>query len=277
MPSRRQFLVTAAAAAALPCPAAAAELVLPAWRVAADGWGSASAADVKTVLESVIRELWRHFPGRKLEPFVVQRGHDGPIVHYRRNAMKEIVVMLDTGDLYWSQYVYQFAHEFCHILCGFDDDWKGNLWFEESLCETASLFALRRLAEVWAKKAPYENWRSYAPRFNEYAQDVMDRRVNLPDSRMAGFYQRHRAELEKNPVDRELNGTVSLFLLRQIETAPSLWESLTWLNSAPSVQGESFPAYLQKWRNAAPAHCRGFIETIALKLGQKLPPAEQAR
>lgn len=228
-------------------------------------------ADVKAVIDSAIPELWRHFPGRKLEPFFIQRGHDGPIVHYQRNAMKEIVMKLDTQDLYWCQYVYQFGHEFCHILSGFDDDWKGNLWFEESLCETASLYLLRRLATAWAKKAPYENWRDYAPRFAEYAQDVMDRRVNLPDSQMAGFYQRHKDDLEKNPTDRELNGTLSLFLLRQIETAPALWESITWLNSAPSQKGETLAAYFLKWRNAAPTRCRGFVETIARKLGQPLP------
>ncbi len=269
MPTRRQFLQTTTAVV-LPGLAPAAGPALPTWRLSPEGWGNAPADNVKAVIDSAILELWRHFPRRTIEPIFIQRGKEGPIVHFKRNGLKEVVMMLDTQDLYWCQYVYQFAHEFCHILCGFDDDWKGNLWFEESLCETASLFVLRRLAETWAKKAPYENWRSYASNFAEYAQDVIDSRVNLPDNDIEGFYRRHQAELEANPTDRELNGRFSLFLLRQIETAPSLWESVTWLNSAPAQKGETLATYLLKWHNAAPARCRGFIETIARKLGQPL-------
>ena len=54
---------------------------------------------------------------------------------------------------------YQFAHEFCHILCNFDDDWKGNNWFEETMCETSSLFVLRRLSKEWEERPPYPAWK----------------------------------------------------------------------------------------------------------------------
>ncbi len=264
--SRRRFLFTAAAGA-IPQVGFAADAAPPVWRLAPEGWGKASAPDVKAVIDSAIAELWRYFPNRKLEPFLVLRGRQGPIVQYRRNSMKEIVVLLDTQDLYWCQYTYQVAHEFCHILCNFDDDWKGNLWFEESICETASLFVLRRLAQTWTKTPPYESWKAFAPRFSEYAEDVIDRRVSIPDARLPAFYQRHQAELVKSPVDRELNGTFSLSLLRLFESAPHCWEAVTWLNSTPSPQGESFQAYLTKWRQAAPERYRGFINDIMKRFG----------
>jgi hypothetical protein len=267
MISRRHFLL---AATALPCALRAEPAALPALRLSPDGWGAAPLADIRSVLESAMRELWRHFPGRKIEPIFVQRGHDGPIVHYKRNAVGEIVLTLDTQDLYWCQYVYQIAHEFCHILCGFDDDWKGNLWFEESLCETASLYVLRRLADTWAKQPPHAHWRDYAPRFAEYAQDVMRRRADVPDAEIAAYYQRHRAAFERDPTDRERNGTIALFLLRQLESAPSLWESVTWLNSAPSPRGETLAAYLAKWHTAAPDRCRAFISSIARRFAVEL-------
>jgi hypothetical protein len=181
--------------------------------------------------------------------------------------MKEIVVLLDTQDLYWCQYTYQIAHEFCHILANFDDDWKGNLWFEESMCEAASLFVLRRLAQTWAKSPPYDSWRGYAPRFGEYAEDVMGRRVSIPDSRLATFYQRHKGELVKNPVDRDLNGTFSLTLLRILEASPQSWEAVSWLNSSPSPQGENFATYLGKWRQAVPDRCRSFVNEVIKRFG----------
>lgn len=267
--SRRRFLACSAACV-LPAPARADGLAPPLWRLSPDGWGKASVRDITSVINSALLELWRYFPGRKLEPILVLRGRQGPIVHYQRNVLREIVIQLDTQDLYWCQYAYQVAHEFCHILCGFDDDWRGNLWFEESLCEAASLFVLRRLAQTWERKPPYESWRSYATHFEEYTEDIMDRRVSIPDSRLPGFYQRHQAELAKNPVDRELNGTISLSLLRLLEAMPHCWEAVTWLNSSRSSEGETFQAYLAKWRQATPERCRGLVYEVGRRFGVSL-------
>ena len=92
------------------------------------------------VLDSAAGKLWRFFPNYQIEPIVVTRGHSGPITLFRRNGRGEIVVCLDTEKTYWSQYSYQFAHELCHILCGFKEGYEGNKWFEETVCETASLY-----------------------------------------------------------------------------------------------------------------------------------------
>jgi hypothetical protein len=264
--TRRHFIAIAAAAATVPAGAADSP-ALPEWRLAPEGWGGASAADIKAVLGSAMHELWRHFPGRKLENIVVTRGHEGPIVHYKRNDLKELVVQLDTEGLYWCQYAYQMGHEFCHILCGFDEDWKGNLWFEESLCETASLFVLRRMAETWEKSPPFESWRAYAPHFKEYADDVMNRRTVVAESRLGEYFRKNKAKLAANPVDRELNGAISRLLLKVMEAKPEAWEAVTWLNSAPSKPGETFEAYLAKWKSAAPQRWHGFIDDIAKRFG----------
>ena len=264
--SRRRFLACAAAFA-LPARLRAAHSALPAWRLAPEGWGKAPAADIIAVLNSAMMELWRFFPGRTLEPILVLRGRQGPIVHYQRNSLKEIVIQLDTRDLYWCQFAYQIAHEFCHILCGFDDDWRGNLWFEESLCEAASLFVLHRMARTWLTSPPHEAWKSYAPHFTEYTGDIMDRRTAIPDSRLPAFYQKNQSELVKNPVNRDLNGTFSLSLLRLLEATPHYWEAVTWLNSTPSKEGESFAAYLAKWKLATPERCRGMVFEVMKRFG----------
>ena len=240
---------------------------LTAIRILPDGWGKATEQDVSAVIRSAAAVLWKWFPQRKIEPIAIMRGYEGPIVLYQRNTRGELVVKLDTADWFWCQYVYQFAHEFCHILCGFDEDWRGNLWFEESLCETASLFVLRRMAVHWEKHAPFESWKSFAPRLREYTDDIMDRRVAVPDSRLASFYQRHAVELAENAVDRELNGTISLTLLRLLEASPHYWEALTWLNSSPSKPGETFQAYLTKWRRATPDRCVGMVIETARRFG----------
>lgn len=264
---RRQFL--AGSLAFLPVGGGAAE---PGdglrFRVAADGWGSAGRPEVEAVVKSAAGVLWKYFPKLKREPFVVVRGRDGPIVHYQRNVAGEIVMKLDTEDYLWCQYVYQFAHEFCHILCGFDDDaWKRNKWFEETMCEAASLFVLRRMPDIWTEKPPYPNWRGYAPEFSRYAQTVMDSRSQVGDGHLGDFYRKHRQTLERTPRDRSLNGAMALPLLALMEGTPGSWEAVAWLNSAPSQEGETFAGYLEKWRAAVPVRHRRFVEEVIRRFG----------
>lgn len=242
-------------------------------RVGTDGWGRASTAEVEAVLRSAAGMMWPLFPNRRLEPFVVLRGHEGPIVHYQRNVIGEIVMKLDTQDLYWCQYAYQFAHEFCHILSNFDDDWKGNNWFEETMCETASLFVLRRLSKEWDEHPPYPVWKSYAPQFRQYASDVMDSRSQVGSEHLGDFFRKHQRELESTPRDRALNGAMAVVLLGVMEGSPGSWEAVTWLNSSPSPPGEAFPVYLQKWHDAVPARHHAFVEEIMRRFDLPLPSA----
>jgi hypothetical protein len=53
------------------------------------------------------------------------RPQNGPVALFRRNDRGEIVVRLDTEKTYWSQCWYQFAHDICHVLCGFNGEGDG--------------------------------------------------------------------------------------------------------------------------------------------------------
>ncbi len=259
--SRRHFL--AAGLAATGRARASKESEDLRFRVAADGWGAAPREEVEAVLRSAAGVLWKFFPERKWEPFVVLRGREGPIVHYQRNVLGEIVMKLDTADRLWCQYVYQFSHEFCHILSGFDDDpWKRNNWFEETICEAGSLFVLRRLTDVWTEHPPFPHGKEYAPEFRRYAESVMNSRTQVGKGHLGDFYRQHRKTLESTPRDRTLNGAMALSLLSLLEGAPEAWEAVSWLNHAASPEGESFTAYLEKWRAAVPARHRPFVEEV---------------
>jgi len=239
---------------------------MPPYRVEADGFDGARAADIKAVCDSAGRELWRHFPGHTIEPFVVTRGHKGPIVLYERNARGEIVMRLDTGRTFWSQYAYQFAHEFCHILCGFDKDDPGNKWFEETLCETASLYALRAMARAWKTDPPYPHWRDYRDALRDYTDDILAKRHKVDEihrNGLAAFYRAHRAELTRHSCNRDLNGAMAVVLLRLLEREPNRWEAVRWLNAGPAPAGRTFPEYLQAWHDAAPGRHKPFIRQVA--------------
>lgn len=53
-------------------------------------------------------------------------------------------IYLDTEGNRWCQWVYQFAHEYCHHLIdgGLSRGTAGQRWFEESLCHVASFACL---------------------------------------------------------------------------------------------------------------------------------------
>ena len=73
-------------------------------------------------------------------------------------------------DRQQNQYAYQFAHEFCHVLSGYEGlEGNPNNWFHETICELASVFTLRRMAERWPTHPPYPNWAGYSKHLLEYA------------------------------------------------------------------------------------------------------------
>lgn len=267
--TRRGFLGTLALAlagtgGATESPPAAKKLTL---RLSPDGWGTAKAADIQATLESAAGELLPFFPEMKPERVFVTRGRRGPMVLYRRNALGERVMELDTKDYFLSQYVYQFAHELCHILCGFDDDWQGNRWFEEALCEAASLWVLRRLGETWKTRAPREVWKPYAPEFRAYAERVIKSRRRADATDLRAFYRRYRQALTENPLDRELSGAVAVELLPLFEAEPEAWEAVSWLNPRPLPPMEPFAEYLVAWRRAVPPRRREFVDKILRRFG----------
>ena len=242
---------------------------MPAYRVDAGDF-EASEADIRAVCDSAGMTLWRQFPEYTLEPFVVTRGRSGPIVLYQRNDRKEIVLKLDTGNTYWSQYAYQFAHEFCHILCGYREGDASNKWFEETLCETASLYTMREMARVWKEKPPYKHWADYRDALRNYADDVLRNRKEIAELQRLGlpaFYRKHEAELRKTATDRELNGTMATVLLRLFEEEPGRWEAVRWLNAEAAPKDEPFAAYLARWRAAVPERHRDFVDEVRKSFG----------
>ena len=177
---------------------------------------------------------------------------------------------LDTGKTFWSQYSYQVAHEFGHVHCGFRPGPQHNQWFEESVCETASLFCLRAMARTWATKPPYPNWASYAPSLAKYADDVIAKRTYKAEFEAKGlarFYRDHAAEFRAKSTERELNGAIALGLLPYLEEKPGRWAAFRWLNATPRPDDEPFAAYLARWEANTPAEHQATVRGIRKLFG----------
>lgn len=238
----------------------------------ADEWDDAVPENVVAVLESAGRELLRHVPdaGR---PTIVVAARGGPIALFDRTPEGHFQVRLNTGGNHWAQYGFQFGHEICHVLCRAERGPRPHLWFEEALCETASLFVLRRMADAWEHDPPYPNWRDYAPHLRAYADKRLAESARPESLPLAAWYARHRDELAERPTDRANGLAIAAALLPLFEDDPGRWAVIRWLNAGEGGQPARFRDHLAAWRERVPEEQAAAVEALAAAFGEPLPAA----
>jgi hypothetical protein len=244
-------------------------------------FGGASVENIRAVLVSAASTLWENCPNTRWElpGFMIHRSVDNPITAYEHDKDGRIVIGLNVAGSYWAQFAFQFAHEFCHALAGHSNDWKktsikgpkANQWFEESLCETASLFALRAMSKRWRTAPPYPNWRSFAPHLEEYVESriaVARKAFNEP---FLPWFGKEQASLRGDAGQREKNLNIALQLLPMIEAEPSGWEAVTFCNLGAKVPEKSLHAYFKDWEQNSPKVHHAFIRKLAKLFGIGIP------
>jgi len=241
-------------------------------RVLGNNWGDANPSDIRTVLESAGGELWRNFPSRRLHPIIVQKGRWAPITLYRRGPGGEYLIRLTPDGRYWCQFTYQFAHEFCHVLANYTHKTpRANKWFEESLCETASIYTLRRMAIAWEKTPPRAEWSEYYKDIQLYADDLQKASDKLPEGKtLAVWYKANSAALRRAPWLRDKNRIVANSLLELFEADPSGWAAIEYLNSGKAAS-DSFQDYLSNWYLKTPKAHRKIVGDIIRKFELEIP------
>lgn len=217
-------------------------------------------ADVLKVLHSAADPLWRELPDRDLSPIKVY-STGGPIVLYARDDDGSYVVKLDTSGTYWAQQAYQFSHEFCHIVSGYKEGGVQNKWFEETLCELASIYSLRRMATEWEIDPPYPNWKSYGEKLRLYAQNIIDE-TKVPAD-LAGWWVENCEVLRERGDDRMRNRVVAVRLLPVFEKSPELWSAIRYVNRGDQRDSQDFAGFLQNWYDQAPRRFGPNIAEIA--------------
>ena len=240
--------------------------------VEAGAFVGASAADITAVLQSAAGELCRYWPRTQLPSIDVYHRADHPQTDSRRAAGNRIAIGLTARDNHWAQYSFQFAHECCHALINYSNDERGqtrdrryaNLWLEESLCETASLFTLRALSRSWLIAPPYATWRDYAPWFSVYATE----RLALPERRLpAGtsfvvWFRANEAALRQDSTRRGRNIVVAAQLLPIFEKEPRGWGTLAFFRRTANPN-QSLSQLFTRWRSGCPQELQSFITKLA--------------
>lgn len=200
-------------------------------------------------------------PGGKLALIVVEH-KKGPMALYERGPQGEFFILLnrDASDL--PRAVYQFSHELCHVLClSKKEDDRNNKWFEEALCEAASHFVLRRLADGSELKNFKDAYRSYLSRIEKKTNPIPAGQT------FQQWYQAHKNKLRGTNEARELYKIIaSEVFIPILEKSPYHWNALAYLNKA-FKKNQTFEEYLVHWHQNTPIPYRSFIQAIAKKFG----------
>jgi hypothetical protein len=244
------------------------------------GFGRASAADILAVLQSAADQIWRYCPETELGGIDIYYRADHPQTGFKRTVSGRIEIGLSARDTRWAQYSFQFAHEFGHALANFSKDRQrsvryprhANLWLEESLCETASLFALSGMSRSWRIAPPYPVWRDYAPWLNDY----VEQRLALSAYRLpagtpfATWFRKNEPLLRENSEMHEQNTIIARELLPIFEAEPWGWEAVTFLNRGLLDPQESLRRRFAEWRSHCPRKFRPFVSKLAALFAVKL-------
>ena len=139
-------------------------------------------------------------------------------------------IHLNVAGDYWSQWVFQFAHEYCHHIIGgkMSGEMVGMLWLEECFCEASSLYHLYSSYIYW-KKAKDKIKSHYSPAFLEYLRHVLKPYKAQADAvKKEGVRKEWIDSYSSCYVSRtrDITNPVSICIYSILKENPNLWKVL---------------------------------------------------
>jgi len=232
-------------------------------------WGNVKTNEIERVLESTTQVFLPHVSIWKHKNITVSHSMDKPRILYGSEKNKEIKIQLSARDRYWCQYAFQFSHELGHLMCGYKRGDLTNQWFEESVAETASLYALAKLEEIWTVSPPFQSWRPYAIEFTKYRNQRILKSSYPENFQLSSWWKQNRQTLSNHSQLRKQNLWVAIKLYDLFSQNPDLgWRALGWLNHKKMNSSKDFEQYLQDWKNSCPeVEQKQFVEQVSKLFG----------
>lgn len=243
--------------------------------VSQDDWGSIQPNEIAVLLQDTafhINRLLRIPFHEKIQVVPSQAAH--PEVPYRSSTEEPYIIWITARNNFWCQFAYQFSHEFCHVLSGYENLRENpNNWFHEAICELASVFTIRRMAQRWRTHPAFPNCFNYAASLREYWQNLLNNKeAQLPeDMTLHNWLSLREDELRENPVaeqkQRDNQALVAYQLLPLFEKTPNGWNAIRKLPNS----SDRFADYLIAWYWAVDPNDKVFVARIAEEFDYTIP------
>lgn len=141
-----------------------------------EDWGD----EIESLLNTVKGVMDDLFHKSACKDVYVEYSERGPMLVLEKNINKaeHYTILLSARGFFWYKFIYQFAHEYCHILIGTEKTYflcaEGKyhfMWLEEALCQLASLDVLRHVIETKATELFGDN---YKKEMNDWLNGEVD-------------------------------------------------------------------------------------------------------
>ena len=155
------------------------------------------------------------------------------------------IIYLSAKDNYWCQWVYQFAHEYCHHLIdgSLSGEWSSMLWFEETICELSSMYNLHSMVN-YCKNSKHAH---YTTSVQNYLNDLLAQNNDTYKlCEEGGWYNTYRDFLSGEPYKRELYNAIATLMYPLFIHNPNLWKIILNIGDIRSWSSlEDLFGYLQ--------------------------------
>ena len=233
-------------------------------RVESDHWGEGQRCDIEALLRNVASHLTRYLREPMEGTIVVlptASTEDDPITGYRSTPEEPHIILLQALDRPWSKFSYQFAHELCHVLSGYERlKSNPNGWFHEAICELAAVFVLLDMAESWTTYPPFPHWNEYAAHLSDYANELLIRpeRQLPPGFNLTQWLSVQEDSLRQDRYQRDKNAIVAYTLLPLFRNEPTGWNAVGRMPSASAM----FHDYLREWSTLVEEVDKPFLKCL---------------
>lgn len=138
------------------------------------------------------------------------------------------LILLTAKQNCWHQWVYQFAHEYCHHLINgpLSGEWSRMLWFEETLCQLSSIYNLSRMIPFCI-----DNGLSfYASAVKDYLENEMKIGPLYRFVGESGWYEGHKTSLSEVGYKRDFYRAIASHLFPLFIENPKLWKIILYID-----------------------------------------------
>ena len=247
-------------------------------QVSQGDWGVIQPNEIAVLLRDTafhINRLLRVPFHEKIQVVPSQVNH--PKVLYRSSTEEPYTIWISARDNFWCKFAYQFAHEFCHVLSGYENLKENpNNWFHESLCELASVFTIQRMAQRWLTHPAFPKCTDYAVALRDYWKNLLNNQeAQLPEgTSLHNWLLLREHELRESPIakreQRNNQKLVAYQLLPIFEQIPNGWNAIRKLPNS----SDKLANYLVAWYLAADQYDKTFIARISEAFGYTIPVEE---